>query len=99
MKVLKQRKAQNHSGPREKPTLQTFHGGNETIIRALAEDLGDRLLCGAEASSLTALDSGHEPKARGSGPACGPPGRGDCGGRTVVIAAPTNVAAKLLRSI
>jgi oxygen-dependent protoporphyrinogen oxidase len=97
VKVLKQRKAQNHSGPREKPTLQTFHGGNETIIRALAEDLGDRLLCGAEASSLTALDPGHEPKApRFRASLRSSRGVEIVEAERLVIAAPTNVAAKLL---
>jgi protoporphyrinogen/coproporphyrinogen III oxidase len=99
LKVLKQRKAQNKSSPREKPTLQTFHGGNETLIHALAEDLGERLLCGAEASSLTALDPTHEPKA----PRFRVSLRSSKGVEIVeserlVVAAPTNVAAKLLAS-
>ncbi|HEY4977574.1 MAG TPA: protoporphyrinogen oxidase [Candidatus Acidoferrum sp.] len=98
-KVLKQRKAENASGPHEKPTLQTFQGGNETLIRALAEDLDERLLCGVEASSIEALDPGHEPKA----PRFRITLRSSKGveileTERLVIAAPTNVAAKLLNS-
>lgn len=98
-KVLKQRKAENASGPHEKPTLQTFQGGNETLIRALAEDLDARLLCGVEASSIEALDPGHEPKA----PRFRITLRSSKGveileTERLVIAAPTNVAAKLLNS-
>lgn len=99
-KVLKQRKAKNNSVPREKPTLQTFQTGNETLIRALAEDLDDRLLCGVEASSIESIDPGHEPKA----PRFRITLRSLKGVEIVeterlVVATPTNVTSKLLSSV
>jgi protoporphyrinogen/coproporphyrinogen III oxidase len=97
IKVLRQRKAQNNSGPRERSTLQTFHEGNETIIRALAEDLGERLICGMEAVSVTATDPGHEPNApRFRVNLRSAHGLEVIETERLVFAAPTNVAAKLL---
>jgi protoporphyrinogen/coproporphyrinogen III oxidase len=61
--VMKDRKAKRGSAPREKPTLQTFRGGNETLIRALAKDLNDRLFCNVEVIAVDPLDPGHEAKA------------------------------------
>jgi len=43
------RAAKSRKGPRERPTLLSFRGGNETLVRALAEKLGSRLHLGAEA--------------------------------------------------
>jgi protoporphyrinogen/coproporphyrinogen III oxidase len=38
--------------PREKPSLQTFHDGNQTLIDALAANLGGNLRCGMEARRI-----------------------------------------------
>src|ERR1700722_5064221 len=65
-KVLKHRKAANGTQPEaplEKATLQAFREGNETLIRAIAARLGERLTCGTEVSRIEALDCGLEPKA------------------------------------
>lgn len=61
--VMKARKAKRGNTPREKPTLQTFRQGNETLIQALAQKLGERLNCGVEVISIEPLDPGREPKA------------------------------------
>ena len=61
--VMKQRKAESGTAPREKPTLQTFRQGNETLIRALAKKLGDHLVCDIEVTSIEPLDPGREAKA------------------------------------
>ncbi len=61
--VLKQRKAKRGNTPQEKPTLQTFRQGNESLIRALASKLGENLLCDVEAISIEPLDPGHEANA------------------------------------
>ncbi len=61
--VSKDRKAKRGNTPREKPTLQTFQEGNDTLIRALAKDLRDRLFCDVEVMAIDALDPGHEAKA------------------------------------
>jgi oxygen-dependent protoporphyrinogen oxidase len=58
--VMKQRKAKRGNAPREKPTLQTFRQGNETLIRALAMKLGERLVCDVQVTSIEPLDPGHE---------------------------------------
>jgi len=65
-KVLKQRKAANGTQtkvPREKATLQTFRDGNETLIRAIAGRLGERLTCGTEVTRIEALEPGQDPRA------------------------------------
>lgn len=64
-KVIKQRKAANGAqpqAPKEKATLQTFREGNETLIRAIASRLGERLTCGTEVTRIEALDSSQKPK-------------------------------------
>lgn len=56
--TLKRRKARRGNTPREKPNLQTFRQGNEAIVRALANHLGERLVCCVEVTSIQPLDSG-----------------------------------------
>jgi len=98
-RVLKKRKAksENNTGPREKPVLQTFRAGNETLIRALAERLGNQLICGAEVLSIVPLDPGREPQTprfrfilRTSR------GQEIVEAERLVVATPTNAGAKLL---
>jgi oxygen-dependent protoporphyrinogen oxidase len=61
--VLKARRAKRGNAPAEKPTLQTFREGSETLIRALAKNLGDHLACNVEVTSIAPLDPGHEANA------------------------------------
>lgn len=99
-KVLKERTAKRGNEPREKPTLQTFGDGNETLIRALKEDLGERLVCGTEASEIAALDPRHEPKApRFQIRLRTTKGSEIVEAERLVIAAPANVAGKLLAGL
>lgn len=42
------RAAKSRKGPRERPSLLSFRGGNETLVRALAEKIGSRLHLAAE---------------------------------------------------
>jgi oxygen-dependent protoporphyrinogen oxidase len=44
--------------PRERPTLQTFRQGNETLVRALATQLGPALLTNAKVSQITRQNDG-----------------------------------------
>jgi len=46
------RLAKSRKGPRERPTLQSFREGNETLVRALAKQLGPALLT---ETSVTAI--------------------------------------------
>ncbi len=98
-KVLKARKAKtdNDAGPREKPVLQTFKDGNESLIRALAQALGDQLTCGVEVLGIEALDSGREPQApRFRITLRTPKGQEIIEAERLVLATPTNVSGRLL---
>lgn len=61
--VMKARKAKRGNAPREKTTLQTFCEGNETLIRALARDVGEGLVLNSEVTAIHPLDHSREPKA------------------------------------
>jgi oxygen-dependent protoporphyrinogen oxidase len=61
--VMKNRRATRPNTPRERPTLQTFREGNDTLLRALAKHLGDRVLLDSEVTCVAALDSGHDARA------------------------------------
>ena len=98
--VMKQRKAKRGNAPREKATLQTFQQGNDTIARALAKDLGDRLVCNTEVLSVTSLDHNPEPQTpRFRVSARTPRGLETVEAERLVVAVPTNAAAKLLASL
>lgn len=95
--AMKQRREKRGNTPREKPTLQTFRQGNETIVRALADHLGERLVCGVEVTFVQPLDSGHEPKAPRFRVALRTPREQEnIETERLILAAPTNVAAKLV---
>jgi protoporphyrinogen/coproporphyrinogen III oxidase len=101
--VMKQRKAAKANvpqTPKEKPTLQTFRNGNETIINAIAKLLGDRLTCGAQIARIEALPSPQEPKAARFRVSLRSP-RGDEVLETerLILATPTDIAARLLESL
>jgi protoporphyrinogen/coproporphyrinogen III oxidase len=46
------RAAKSKKGPKPRPTLQTFRDGNETLIKALAANLGPALRCGVEVTAI-----------------------------------------------
>src|SRR5271166_6629328 len=48
IKIMKSRKVAAGDTPPEKPTLQTFQDGNESLIQAMAERLGNSLYCSVE---------------------------------------------------
>ena len=47
------RPAKSKKGPRERPTLQTFREGNETLVRALAKNLGSALLTETKVTEIS----------------------------------------------
>jgi protoporphyrinogen/coproporphyrinogen III oxidase len=61
--VMREKKAKAVNTPGEKPTLQTFRRGNETLVHALAKKLGDHLACNVELSSIEPLDPRRDAKA------------------------------------
>ncbi len=46
------RAAKSKPGPKQRPTLQSFKDGNETLIKALAANLGSALRCGVEVTAI-----------------------------------------------
>ena len=102
-KVIKQRKAANGTqplAPTEKATLQTFREGNETLIRAIAARLGERLTCGAEITRIEALDCGQEPKAaRFRVSLRGPRGEETLETERLILSVPTEAAGRLLEPL
>jgi oxygen-dependent protoporphyrinogen oxidase len=102
-KVIKQRKGANGTqpqAPKEKATLQTFRDGNETLIRAIARRLGERLSCGMGVTRIDALDPGQEPKApRFRLGLRGPRGEETVETERLILAVPTETAGKLLEPL
>jgi protoporphyrinogen/coproporphyrinogen III oxidase len=95
--AMKRRKAKSKDAPREKPTLQSFHRGNEALTQALARDLGERVVCGASVISITSVQHSPEPNA----PRFGVTARTSRGeeriqAERIVVATPADVAGKLL---
>jgi len=89
--------AKSKPGAKQRPTLQSFKNGNETLVNAIAADLRPALRCGVEVTAVQQGGAGHP----------------QSGGRFVVdakvegvtetleadrlvLAVPTYVAAKLL---
>ena len=102
-KVIKQRKGANGTqpqAPKEKATLQTFRDGNETLIRAIARRLGERLSCGMEVTRIDALDPGQEPKAaRFRLGLRGPRGEETVETERLILSVPTETAGRLLERL
>jgi oxygen-dependent protoporphyrinogen oxidase len=61
--TMKARRAKLGNTARERPTLQTFRDGNETLLRALAKQLGDCLMLDSEVTYVAPVDPGHDAKA------------------------------------
>ena len=52
------RLAKSKPGPRERPTLQTFRDGNETLLRALSSKLGSALLTDTTVTRISRQNDG-----------------------------------------
>jgi oxygen-dependent protoporphyrinogen oxidase len=90
-------------GPKQRPTLQSFKNGNETLIKALATNLGQALRCGVEVTAMRRSGDGIPQSGRAQ---LAEPFVVDVkttsGAETIVadglvLAVPTYAAAKLLR--
>ena len=91
------RAAKSRKGPRERPTLFSFHGGNETLVRALTEKIGSRLRLDAEVLGIVARHEAEsvrfEVRFRDAGSEqLAVTGR-------LVLATPADVAGALLRDV
>ena len=91
------RAARSRKGPRERPTLLSFRGGNETLVRALAERIGSRLRLGTEVLGIRARrEAGtirFEVRFRQAG------SEQITVAERLVLAAPAEVAGALLRDV
>lgn len=97
LNIRKARKAAARDAPHEKATLQTFQDGNESLIDALAERLGNALYCSVEVGSIQALDPATEPTApRFRATLRTPKGEEMIEAERLILAVPTNVAGKLI---
>jgi protoporphyrinogen/coproporphyrinogen III oxidase len=91
------RSAKAKNTPRERPSLLTFREGNETVIRALAANLGDALRCSAEVIAIQKRTKGS---VEGYEVCLIAAGRDETlEVDHLIVATPTNAAAELLRQI
>jgi protoporphyrinogen/coproporphyrinogen III oxidase len=80
-------------GPRERPTLQSFREGNETLVRALAAKLGGALRCGTEVVEIRR-------QATWLAATVGADGQTEeIQAEHLILATPTNASQKLLSKI
>ncbi len=85
------RLARSKKGPRERPTLQSFREGNETLIRALTNKLGPSLLTETSVSGISRQNDGSfELRLDSHG------GDESVSTRSLILATPTGVTGKLL---
>jgi protoporphyrinogen/coproporphyrinogen III oxidase len=85
------RAAKTKTGPRERPTLLAFRDGNEILIRALSNILGPSLHTGASFTGISAQNDGSfsaQFDAHGASESIST--------KSLILATPANVSAKLL---
>jgi oxygen-dependent protoporphyrinogen oxidase len=88
------RLAKSKKGPRERPTLQTFREGNETLVRALANKLGPALLTETKVSEVSRQSDGSfvlRLENRG--------GTESVSTKSLILATPTDITGKLLAQL
>jgi protoporphyrinogen/coproporphyrinogen III oxidase len=88
------RLAKSKRGPRERPTLQSFREGNETLVRALANQLGPALLTETSVAQISRQNDGSfdvQLKSK----------RGDesVSVRSLILATPTDVTGRVLSGL
>jgi oxygen-dependent protoporphyrinogen oxidase len=85
------RLAKSKKGPRERPTLQTFREGNETLVRALANKLGSALLTETKVAEISRQNEGSfdvRLENRDAGESVST--------KSLILATPTDVTGRLL---
>jgi oxygen-dependent protoporphyrinogen oxidase len=88
------RNAKKNAGPRHKPTLISFHAGNETLVRALADRLGGAFHPSAGVSEIrsTGPDSFHLTIQENGATR-------ECLASRLVLATPSAAAARLVSNL
>jgi oxygen-dependent protoporphyrinogen oxidase len=89
MKIAKTKK-----GPRERPTLNTFRGGNETLVRALANKLGSAVLTETRAKKVYRQNDGSLTLSLESGTVKEP-----VQAKSIIFATPTDVTGTFLSQL
>jgi len=91
------RSAKTQNAPRERPSLLAFRNGNETLVRALAANLGDALRCSAEVIAIQRITKGS---VEGYEVCLSAAGRDETlEVDHLIVATPTNAASELLRRV
>jgi oxygen-dependent protoporphyrinogen oxidase len=80
--------------PRERPTLQTFRDGNETLVRALANKLGRSLLTAIRVTEISRQSDGSF-DVRLEGPSQ----KESVSAKSLILATPPDVTGKLLSQL
>ena len=88
------RLAKSKQSPRERPALQTFRDGNETLMRALSSKLGSALLAETNVTGISRdSDSSFEVRLKGHN------GEESVLAKSLIMATPTDVTGRLLSSL
>jgi oxygen-dependent protoporphyrinogen oxidase len=88
------RLAKTKEGPRERPTLQTFREGNETLVLALANKLGQSLRTGLRVTEVSRqLNGSFDVRLEG------PSQEESVSTKSLILATPTDVTGKLLSQL
>jgi oxygen-dependent protoporphyrinogen oxidase len=88
------RPAKAKKGPRERPTLNTFRGGNETLVLALAGKLGPSLRTGLRVTEISRPNDGSfDVRFGGQGQ------EESVSTKSLIFATPTDVAGNLLAQL
>ena len=85
------RLAKSKNGPGERPTLQSFREGSDTLVRALANKLGTALLTQTSATGISCQEDGSfdvRLESHGGGESVST--------RSLILATPTDVTGRLL---
>ena len=83
--------AKSKKGPRERPTLQSFREGNETLVRALANRLSPALLTETSVTGISRQNDGSiDIRLESHG------GAESVSTRSLILATPTEVTGRLL---
>jgi oxygen-dependent protoporphyrinogen oxidase len=85
------RLAKSRKGPRERPSLQSFREGNETLVRALANKLGPALSNETTVTGISRQNDGSFDVRLES-----PAGNESVSTNSLVLATPTDVTGRLL---
>jgi oxygen-dependent protoporphyrinogen oxidase len=88
------RLSKSKKGPRERPTLQSFGEGNETLVRALANKLGAAIFTATRVAGISRQDDGSFDVRLESRK-----GNESISTRSLILATPTDVTGMLLSQL